>query len=67
MKVTVLYAGLATPHAGWVAIDELAELLAFLEGPPSGGAPEGDAAKGVAGWVDLCHMLLAANEFVYVD
>jgi hypothetical protein len=47
--------------------DELAELLAFLEGPPSGGAPEGDAAKGVAGWVDLCHMLLAANEFVYVD
>lgn len=28
MKVTVLYAGLATPHAGWVAIDELAELLA---------------------------------------
>ncbi len=28
MKVTVLYAGLASPHAGWVAIDELAELLA---------------------------------------
>ena len=28
MNVTVLYAGLATPHAGWVAIDELAELLA---------------------------------------
>ena len=47
--------------------DELAELLAFLEGPPTGGATEGDAAKGVAGWVDLCHMLLAANEFVYVD
>jgi hypothetical protein len=28
MKVSVLYAGLASPHAGWVAIDELAELLA---------------------------------------
>ena len=28
MNLTVLYAGLATPHAGWVAIDELAELLA---------------------------------------
>jgi len=28
MNVTVLYAGLASPHAGWVAIDELAELLA---------------------------------------
>ena len=27
MKVSVLYAGLASPHAGWVAIDELAELL----------------------------------------
>ena len=27
MKTTVLYAGLASPHAGWVAIDELAELL----------------------------------------
>ena len=29
MKFTVLYAGLASPHAGWVAIDELAELLAY--------------------------------------
>jgi hypothetical protein len=29
MKVAVLYAGLGTPHAGWVAIDELAELLSF--------------------------------------
>jgi hypothetical protein len=29
MKVSVLYAGLSTPHAGWVAIDELAELLSF--------------------------------------
>lgn len=28
MKVSILYAGLAAPHAGWVAIDELAELLA---------------------------------------
>ena len=28
MKTSVLYAGLAAPHAGWVAIDELAELLA---------------------------------------
>ena len=28
MKLSVLYAGLASPHAGWVAIDELAELLA---------------------------------------
>ncbi len=28
MKISVLYAGLASPHAGWVAIDELAELLA---------------------------------------
>lgn len=27
MKLSVLYAGLAAPHAGWVAIDELAELL----------------------------------------
>ena len=29
MKVSVLYAGLSTPHAGWVAIDELAELLSL--------------------------------------
>ena len=29
MKIAILYAGLATPHAGWVAIDELAELLAY--------------------------------------
>ncbi len=29
MKATVLYAGLASPHVGWVAIDELAELLAY--------------------------------------
>lgn len=28
MKTSILYAGLASPHAGWVAIDELAELLA---------------------------------------
>ncbi len=28
MKISVLYAGLASPHAGWVAIDELAELFA---------------------------------------
>ena len=28
MKTSVLYAGLASPHAGWVAIDELAELMA---------------------------------------
>lgn len=28
MKISILYAGLATPHASWVAIDELAELLA---------------------------------------
>ena len=28
MKISVLYAGLATPSAGWVAVDELAELLA---------------------------------------
>lgn len=27
MKISVLYAGLASPHAGWAAIDELAELL----------------------------------------
>ena len=27
MKISVLYAGLNSPHAGWVAIDELAELL----------------------------------------
>jgi hypothetical protein len=27
MKISVLYAGLASPHAGWVAIDELAELF----------------------------------------
>lgn len=29
MKTSVLYAGLANPHAGWVAIDELAQLLAY--------------------------------------
>lgn len=29
MKVSVLYAGLSTPHAGWVAIDELAELFTY--------------------------------------
>ena len=28
MKTTILYAGLSSPHVGWVAIDELAELLA---------------------------------------
>jgi len=28
VKTSILYAGLASPHAGWVAIDELAELLA---------------------------------------
>jgi hypothetical protein len=28
MKISVLYAGRGVPHAGWVAIDELAELLA---------------------------------------
>ena len=28
MKISILYAGLTTPHAGWVAIDEFAELLA---------------------------------------
>ncbi len=28
MRVTVLYAGLSAPHAGWAAIDELAELFA---------------------------------------
>ncbi len=27
MKTSVLYAGLSSPHAGWVAIDELAELF----------------------------------------
>lgn len=27
MKISVLYAGLASPHVGWVAIDELAALL----------------------------------------
>ena len=27
MKTSVLYAGLASPHAGWTAIDELAELF----------------------------------------
>lgn len=29
MKISVLYAGLSNPHAGWVAIDELAELMSF--------------------------------------
>ena len=28
MKTSVLYAGLASPYAGWVAIDEMAELFA---------------------------------------
>ncbi|MBM3423274.1 MAG: glycosyltransferase family 1 protein [Chlorobi bacterium] len=28
MKTAILYAGLANPHVGWLAIDELAELLA---------------------------------------
>lgn len=28
MKMTVLYAGLSSPHAGWAAIDELALILA---------------------------------------
>ncbi|ABL64938.1 glycosyltransferase [Chlorobium phaeobacteroides] len=28
MKASILYAGLAAPYAGWLAIDELAELLA---------------------------------------
>jgi len=30
MKMTVLCAGLAKPHAGWTAIDELAQLLARI-------------------------------------
>jgi hypothetical protein len=29
MKTSILYAGVANPHAGWVAIDELAELLTY--------------------------------------
>ncbi len=29
MKTSVLYAGLSSPHAGWVAIDELAELFSL--------------------------------------
>ena len=29
MKTSILYAGLSAPHAGWAAIDELAELLAY--------------------------------------
>lgn len=28
MNISILYAGLASPHVGWVAIDEFAELLA---------------------------------------
>ena len=28
MKITVMYAGQATPHVGWLAVDEFAELLA---------------------------------------
>jgi len=28
MKMTVLYAGQGSPHAGWAAIDELALILA---------------------------------------
>jgi hypothetical protein len=28
MKMTVLYAGQSSPHAGWAAIDELALILA---------------------------------------
>jgi hypothetical protein len=27
MKISVLYAGLASPHAGWAAVDEFAELI----------------------------------------
>lgn len=47
--------------------DELADLMAFVEGQRSGVPTPGDSAQGMAGWLDLCHMLLAANEFVYVD
>ena len=67
----------ADPTAGvtravWMAYSrppettELAELVAFVESQRNA-TPTGGAAEGLAGWVDLCHMLLAANEFVYVD
>lgn len=29
MKTTILYSGLASPHVGWAAVDELAPLLAY--------------------------------------
>jgi hypothetical protein len=41
--------------------------MAFVEGQRSGVPTPGDSTQGMAGWLDLCHMLLAANEFVYVD
>lgn len=34
MKMTVLCAGMSTPHAGWVAIDELAQLLSLYFDAP---------------------------------
>ena len=39
MKMTVLCAGLAAPHAGWAAIDELAQLTARLFDAPMLSAP----------------------------
>lgn len=47
--------------------DELSELIAFVETQRRRAQSPEDAAQSMAGWLDLCHMLLAANEFVYVD
>ena len=60
MKVSVIGAGHATPHAGWVAIDELADLLAGYFGaellsprrqPPSW--PQRVLGRGATNWEPL--------------
>ena len=62
--------GAGVAQAVWLAYarpptaEELADLTTFLASQESAGVgPE----VGRQAWLDLCHMLLAANEFVYVD
>jgi len=64
--------GAGVAQAVWLAYgrpptaEELADLTQFLASQDPDVPGAGSDAGGQA-WLDLCHMLLAANEFVYVD
>ncbi len=47
--------------------EEVQGALDFLDRQAGLAAPEGAPADRAAAWVDLCHVLLNANEFLYVD